>query len=350
HADLKTSNCVSCHMPRRRTEDAVHVVLTDHKIQRRPPPGNLLSPLQEVQRSGRPALYYPQTLPPNEADLYTGIALISAASDRKHGIHLIERQSAHDLPARAIAVLAEGYFAEKKYNEAIIAFERALSKDPGLSKARYNLAEALAAASRIDQARATFEQTGDIPEAKYALGNLLRRSGDLAGAVQQYRRALALRQTFVEAHTNLGSLYADQGKLEEARASLEKALRIDPAADEAHNNLGRVYGAQGAIPNALNHLRRALSINVANVTARYNLARVYQATDAMPAAISEYRRVIALQPAFAEAHVGLGQALGDMNQLDGAIAEFREALRLQSGNAEAQRSLDLALSMKRGAH
>ena len=60
------------------------------------------------------------------------------------------------------------------------------------------------------------------------MGNLLRRTGDLTGAVQQYRWALALRPTFTEAHTNLGSLYADQGKFDEARASLEEALRIDP--------------------------------------------------------------------------------------------------------------------------
>src|SRR5690242_13695831 len=36
-------NCVSCHMPKRRTEDVVHVVMTDHYIQRRKPSGDLLA-------------------------------------------------------------------------------------------------------------------------------------------------------------------------------------------------------------------------------------------------------------------------------------------------------------------
>lgn len=348
HPDLQTSDCVSCHMPRRRTEDAVHVVMTDHKIQSRPPAGNLVRPLAEVHRVGRPALHYPETLPQSEADLYMGIALIATASDRRAGVASIERQMTNNPPARAVAVLGEGYFAGGKYNEAIAAFERALAKDPSLPKARYNLAQALEAAGQIDRASAAYEQAGDVPEAKYALGNLLRRSGDLTAALRQYRWALALRPTYAQAHTNLGSLYADQGKLDEARASLEEALRIDPSADEAHNNLGRVFAAQGSIPKALIHLRRALSLNASNVTARYNLARLFQATNSMHAAIAEYRRVLERQPGFVEAHVGLAQALGDMNQIDGAIAEFREALRLQPAHAEAQGGLDLALSVKRG--
>jgi predicted CXXCH cytochrome family protein len=42
------ATCLDCHMPRRRAEDAVHVVMTDHYIQRRRPPGDLLAPLEEA--------------------------------------------------------------------------------------------------------------------------------------------------------------------------------------------------------------------------------------------------------------------------------------------------------------
>ncbi len=39
-----TNDCVSCHMPKRRTDDVVHVVMTDHRIQRRRPSEDLLAP------------------------------------------------------------------------------------------------------------------------------------------------------------------------------------------------------------------------------------------------------------------------------------------------------------------
>ena len=38
---------MTCHMPKRRTEDVVHVVMTDHFIERRPPDRDLLANLAE---------------------------------------------------------------------------------------------------------------------------------------------------------------------------------------------------------------------------------------------------------------------------------------------------------------
>ena len=50
------ANCVACHMPKRRTDDAVHIVMTDHKIVRVQPAGDLLAEKTEVQES--PATSY----------------------------------------------------------------------------------------------------------------------------------------------------------------------------------------------------------------------------------------------------------------------------------------------------
>jgi predicted CXXCH cytochrome family protein len=41
-------DCLACHMPKRRTDDVVNVVMTDHYIQRRKPGRDLLAPLKEA--------------------------------------------------------------------------------------------------------------------------------------------------------------------------------------------------------------------------------------------------------------------------------------------------------------
>jgi predicted CXXCH cytochrome family protein len=70
-------NCLECHMPKRRTDDVVHVVMTDHYIQRSKPARDLLAPLKERHETeetvyaGPVALYYPAQLPSPESELYS---------------------------------------------------------------------------------------------------------------------------------------------------------------------------------------------------------------------------------------------------------------------------------------
>lgn len=346
HPALANANCAGCHMPRRRTEDAVHVAMTDHKIQRRAPSGNPMRPLEEVHHSGRPALYYPQSLPQPDADLYLGVALIAGGADRAGGIAKLEPHAMQKPPGGALAVLGEAYLAGGHADRAIGAFTAALASDPSLPKARYNLGKAYEAAGRDAEARTAFEQSSPLAEAELALGNLSLKAGDVPGAIARFRKALAMRPIYPEAHGNLGSALADSGNLPEARTALEQAIRIDPTQSNAHNNLGRVLAMQGALQEAVVHLRRAVRQNPKDVRSRFNLARVLQESNAMDAAIAEYRQAIAIDPAFADAHLALGQAYGDMGRLDAAIGEFREVLRLMPGHPHAQKMLEMAQAMK----
>ncbi|MDX1978919.1 MAG: cytochrome c3 family protein, partial [Bryobacteraceae bacterium] len=82
------SDCVSCHMPKRRTEDVIHAAVTDHYIQRHKPAGDLMAARAERQDSyrGEVALYYPPTLAPTpEADLYRAVAQVKQNSNLKAG-------------------------------------------------------------------------------------------------------------------------------------------------------------------------------------------------------------------------------------------------------------------------
>jgi predicted CXXCH cytochrome family protein len=59
-----STSCVACHMPKRRTDDVVHGVMTDHYIQRRKPDRDLLGRREEprdeqMAQHGPALLYYP---------------------------------------------------------------------------------------------------------------------------------------------------------------------------------------------------------------------------------------------------------------------------------------------------
>src|SRR5581483_2753098 len=84
------ANCASCHMPKRRTEDVVHAIITDHLIQRKPAP-NLLRPSAErhetdqTQYHGEVVPYYPASMPAGEGALYLAVAQVEQKNNPASG-------------------------------------------------------------------------------------------------------------------------------------------------------------------------------------------------------------------------------------------------------------------------
>src|SRR5260370_10307209 len=80
-------------MRKGRTDDVVHVGITDHYIQRRKPAGDLLAPIAERRETedngyrGEVVLYYPRELPKDpESELYLAVAQVSQKSNLSEGI------------------------------------------------------------------------------------------------------------------------------------------------------------------------------------------------------------------------------------------------------------------------
>ena len=76
-------------MPKRRTEDVIHVAITDHNIQRNKPTEDLLAERAERQDTyrGEVVPYYPSKLPATpEGELYRAVAQMKQKSSLKAGI------------------------------------------------------------------------------------------------------------------------------------------------------------------------------------------------------------------------------------------------------------------------
>ena len=76
-------------MSKRRTQDVIHVAMTDHLISRARPPGDLLAERKERldQYRGEVVPYYPATLARSaEADLYRALAQVKQKSNLEAGI------------------------------------------------------------------------------------------------------------------------------------------------------------------------------------------------------------------------------------------------------------------------
>ena len=332
-------DCATCHMPRRRAEDAVNVVLTDHKIQK--PPADraaLLVPRNEASAIYRGDLSFYRSIEssPVELDLYLGQALAMHGADRPRGIRLLARALAQKPEVEGMVELASAYVADGQTRLALPWFERALSLNPGMTQVRYNYALAKGSAAEL---RKVIAAEPGYAEALNSLGAILLPKAEAKAYLE---RAHAAQPYLPEPLNNLGVLAQAAGDLTKARSYFERALAADPEFAPAYNNYGRLEAQQGRHTAAIPYFERALKADPEYAEAHYNLGRLLQEVDEDRRALPHLEAAVRLNAGLAEAQMALGVAYGELELFEKAARAFAEVVRLQPGNAEARRNLDIA--------
>ena len=156
-------DCIGCHMPKRRTDDVVQAVVTDHYIQRRKPDRDLLAPLAERHEMGDAAYrgevvpYYPDPLPKtSDNELYTALAQVIQQSNLKAGIERLSAAIAKYRPGRGefYLYLADAWRANAQPEKSLPLYEQALQRQPRSVLAMQKLAEGLSLARQPGRAAA----------------------------------------------------------------------------------------------------------------------------------------------------------------------------------------------------
>ncbi len=326
-------------MPKRRTEDAVHVVLTDHKIQKPPAnPAALVAARAEQPEAYRGDLQFYRTpnLTPWERDLYLGQALVVDGADRPRGMKLLEKALLQKPSLEAMVDLASAYVAAKQPRLALPWFARALTLDPGMTQVRYNFALAQNSAAELKR---VIDAAPDFAEALNSYGSLLLPRAD---AEPYLRRAHAAQPYLPEPLNNLGLLAQAAGSLDAARQYFERSLAADPDFAPAHNHLGRLEAQAGRFAAAIPCFAKAAQLDPDYAEAHYNLGRLWQETGDTARALPHLERAVQLNPGLAEAQMALGVAYGELDRFADAVKAFAQVVRLQPRNAQAQRNLAMA--------
>ncbi len=352
-AHKSTENCLSCHMPRRRTDDAVHVVMTDHYIQRRQPDRDLLAPLLETHDSERTSYrgevvpLYPRRLPPGgESELYAATAQVVDDANLAAGIPRLRRAIETYRPARAeFYVELAGAYARTNQNEAAIPYyEEALRRDPHNPVARRDYAAALTSLGRLSDAAKTLETSEPNDAATLnALGAAWLNLGRFDRAISALRLALRNDPDLPEIYVNLGTALFRSDELSAAAAAFQSALRASPGLTAAHSNLAAVFQKQGQFDQAEYHFRKAIWSDPEHAVPHYNYGRALAEKKMFPQAQSELRAALALDPRFAEAAVSLGLVLAQTAQPERAIEQYRRAIEIKPDLSPAHFNLGLAL-------
>ena len=265
---------------------------------------------------------------------------------------------------------AVAFGKQGRWNEAIVAHEKAVQYDPSNKQFKINLSaartaygqqrlsqhdyagaahlfrQALAAANDNSMAAKNLSEAlkkqgidpGSVDQ-RLELAEKLMGSNDLVGASIEIQQCMALEQS-ARVYQKMGDLCVRYGQVTNAMAYYRQAIVKDADFGPAHRQLAFLQMSKNDFTAAAASLRKAVICDSKDVAAGQALVELW-------------RKQVAQNPLLAENHLGLAGAMQLTGDFAGAEAEYRrlEALDprnpgLESGRASLKRAYQHAIAEK----
>ncbi len=200
------------------------------------------------------------------------------------------------------------------YSDEVTFFGHVIAHNPTAAGAHLNLAKALIAQDRPED------------------------------AVAAARIAVAQRPDSHDAHVNLGIALSHLERFDEAEDHFRRAITIAPGESSPLANLGVLLSRRNRLDEAETYLRRALERAPRDPSVLGNLAKLLDVRQQPEAALAHYDRLIARGAADAATYTARGDILSRLQRYDEALAAWQRALAFDPEPAAA---FSLHLSMGR---
>ncbi len=218
---------------------------------------------------------------------------------------------------------------------------------PEQAQAWVNRGVALAAQGRLEQALAAFEealtQTPDCSLAWYDKGTTLAQLGRHEPAVAALDEAVRLNPDYPHAWDNRGIALSELGRTQEALACHEQAIRLAPTVANYWHNKGITLGMLGHTKEALAAIDEALRLRPEYPEAWQNRAAALGELGRYEEALQALDEAVRLRPNSAHAWYCRGIALEKLERLEEASQAWRHALTLKDRPAEVGAKIYLNL-------
>ena len=264
--------------------------------------------------------------------------------------------AANPRSAPAHMLLALTYIA--KGSTAMVAdakaeLQQTLDLDPELVYARFYLARLYVDQGLSEKAEEQLEiglkQSPGLPQLLSLLGEVRRKLGDPAAALELNRKALEADPTMAQAHYFLALAYLDLKQEQPAIAEFEKVIHTPYVTPEMYNALASLYIDKKQFAEAEDLCRKAIALNPSRPDAYLTLARVYNAQHLSDKALEVLRLALPEGREFAvsEYYQGLqadlaverGVAYTAKKMYTLAIEAYTRALEFDPSRAEIHRRL-----------
>lgn len=253
----------------------------------------------------------------------------------------------------AYANRGDVYYALKRYDKVIADYRKVAELTPKYHGAYLNIGAAYEELGRYDKAIEAFETAVKLKpgqaEAYYGRGNCYYRLKQYDKAVTDYDRAIKLKPDYAEAYSNRANVYYDRKQYDKAVAAISKAIELKYYYPGIYTNRGIVYLELKKYDKAIPDFDRSIVIDPNDHFAYFNRGAAHGILKHQDKALADNNRAIELKPDHAEAYYNRGYTYLQLRQYDNTIADYNRALELKLDNPGLFTELG-AIDLVRGKH
>ncbi len=205
-------------------------------------------------------------------------------------------------PETGLGAFGKGrlYKSQKKYPEAIAAFEEALKREPDSIMALTELTNVEVISGDFDGAikrlKATLQSDPDHRAAHFLLGSAFFAKQDYASAEQEFTRQLDVNNKSSMVYRQIAASRINQGNKVGAMQTLEQGLQAVPGDPELMLNLAALKYDLGDIEGAIGIYKQGMETAPENERFPLGLAGIYEHQNKYEDAISVYEKLLEKSP------------------------------------------------------
>ncbi len=202
-----------------------------------------------------------------DATYLPDLKLVSAAAGPRRPAAWTREKANAEL--RQMVKDAQALAAEKKYDEAIAAFQGVLARNVAAPEEVYfRIGQLQAEKKDWPAAEASFLKALEVKPGHAGvtleLANVYQITGQKEKAAELMAKAQGVGDGDANIQYSTGVLHINAGRQDEAAAAFKKAIAIDPNNAESYYHLGTIALNQNNIPEAITNLEKYLSLNPPN--------------------------------------------------------------------------------------
>ena len=240
--------------------------------------------------------------------------------------------------------LADEFMRAKRYDDAILLYQKLVEMHPGEESFLLSLAWAYHDSGRRDDAIICFERLLSVElERKVFTGfafdelvRIFKEAGDYERLLDICERVVAAQPDDIALLNDLGNAYLKAGKANESVRVFRKMTEMEPDASATYCSLGNALVQAGDFDGAEAAYRRAVDIDPSEAGPFYNrLANVYCNQGHDERAERAFRKCLEFRLDDPMYHCGLGDVLVKLGKINDAHGIYEKAVDFHRTSAGA---------------